>query len=94
MVRLEKKRLFVEADGDDIGALDADYDLGTTFTIVMKATADGIEITYNGAKTVRYDKVGEGNYFKAGCYTQSNSDHDDDDAFGEVVVYALDVEHS
>jgi poly(beta-D-mannuronate) lyase len=99
MVRLEKKRLFVEADGDDIGTLDADYDLGTTFTIVMKATSDGIEIRYDtanidGGKTVRYDKVGQGYYFKAGCYTQSNSSHDDDDALGEVVVYALDVEHS
>ena len=94
MVRLEKKRLFVEADGDDIGALDTDYDLGTTFTIVMRATSDGIEITYNDTKTVRLDEVGEGYYFKAGCYTQSNSDHDEDDAFGEVVVYELDVAHS
>jgi len=98
MVRLERKRLFVEADGDDVGTLDADYDLGTTFTIEMKATADGIEIRYASAdiepRTVRYDKVGQGYYFKAGCYTQSNSSHDDDDAHGEVVVYALDVEHT
>lgn len=99
MVRLERKRLFVEADGEDIGTLDADYDLGTTFTIEMKANADGIEISYDtanidGGKTVRYDEVGQGYYFKAGCYTQSNSSHDDDDAHGEVVVYALDVEHT
>ena len=99
MVRLERKRLFVEADGDDIGTLDASYDLGTTFTIVMKANADGIEIRYDSdnidrAKVVRYDKVGQGYYFKAGCYTQSNSSHDDDDALGEVIVYALDVEHT
>ena len=98
MIRLERKRLFVEADGDDIGTLDADYHLGTTFTIEMTATADGIEIRYASAniegKTVRHDKVGQGYYFKAGCYTQSNSSHDDDDALGEVVVYALDVEHT
>jgi len=94
MVRLERKRLFVEADGEDIGTLDAHYALGTTFTIEMKANADGIEITYNDTKTVRYDEVGQGYYFKAGCYTQSNSSHDDDDAHGEVVVYALDVEHT
>jgi len=99
MVRLEKKRLFVEADGDDVGTLNADYDLGTTFTIAMRATSGGIEIRYDtanidGGKTVRHDEVGEGYYFKAGCYTQSNSDHDDDDAIGEVVVYELDVEHS
>jgi len=94
MVRLERKRLFVEADGEDIGTLDADYDLGTTFTIEMKANADGIEISYDESTTVRYDEVGRGYYFKAGCYTQSNSSHDDDDAHGEVVVYALAVEHT
>ena len=94
MVRLERKRLFVEADGEDIGTLDADYDLGTTFTIEMKANADGIEISYDESTTVRYHEVGRGYYFKAGCYTQSNSSHDDDDAHGEVVVYALDVEHT
>ena len=99
MVRLERKRLFVEADGEDIGTLDADYDLGTTFAVVMKANAEGIEISYDtadtdGGKTVRYQKVGQGYYFKAGCYTQSNSSHDEDDAHGEVVVYALDVEHT
>jgi hypothetical protein len=99
MVRLERQRLFVEADGEDVGVLDADYDLGTAFTIEMKANADGIEISYDtadidGAKTVRYGEVGQGYYFKAGCYTQSNSSHDDDDAHGEVVVYALDVKHT
>ena len=99
MVRLEKKRLFVEADGDEIGTLDDGYDLGTIFTIEVKATSDGIDVHYasakgEGAKTVHYDKVGQGYYFKVGCYTQSNSSHDDDGALGEVVVYALDIEHS
>ena len=94
MVRLEKKRLFVEADGDDIGALDADYDLGTTFTIVMKATANGIEITYNGVKTVRHDKWAMATTSRPAATRSRTHSHDDDDAFGEVVVYALDVEHS
>lgn len=103
MVRLEKKHLFVESDGDEAGDLDNDYKLGTKFTLVMKATPDGVFITYNGKKTVKIDQVGGGNYFKAGCYTQA-SDHrqeDDDpdqkydkpDAYGEVVIYSLKVEH-
>jgi hypothetical protein len=104
MVRLEKKHLFVESDGDEAGDLDNDYKLGTKFTLVMKATPDGVFVTYNGKKTVKIDEVGGGNYFKAGCYTQA-SDHrqeDDDpdqkydkpDAYGEVVIYSLKVEHT
>lgn len=104
MVRLEKKHLFVESDGDEVGDLDNDYKLGTKFKLVMKATPDGVTVTYNDKKTVKIDEVGGGNYFKAGCYTQA-SDHpqDDDDpdqkydkpeAYGEVVIYSLKVEHT
>jgi poly(beta-D-mannuronate) lyase len=103
MVRLEKKHLFVESDGDEVGDLDNDYKLGTKFTLVMRATPGGVTVTYNDKKTVKIDEVGGGNYFKAGCYTQA-SDHrqeDDDpdqkydkpDAYGEVVIYSLKVEH-
>jgi hypothetical protein len=103
MVRLEKKHLFVESDGDEVGDLDNDYKLGTKFKLVMRATPGGVTVTYNDKKTVSIDEVGGGNYFKAGCYTQA-SDHrqeDDDpdqkydkpDAYGEVVIYSLKVEH-
>jgi uncharacterized OB-fold protein len=103
MVRLEKNHLFVESDGEEVGDLDNDYKLGTKFTLVMRATPGGVTVTYNGKKTVSIDEVGGGNYFKAGCYTQA-SDHpqeDDDpdqkydkpDAYGEVVIYSLKVEH-
>lgn len=103
MVRLEKKHLFVESDGDEVGDLDNDYQLGTKFKLVMRATPGGVTVTYNDKKTVHVDEVGGGNYFKAGCYTQA-SDHrqeDDDadqkydkpDAYGEVVIYSLKVEH-
>lgn len=104
MVRLEKKHLFVESDGDEAGDLDNNYQLGTKFKLEMKATPEGVFITYNDTKTVKIDQVGGGNYFKAGCYTQA-SDHrqeDDDpdqkydkpDAYGEVVIYSLKVEHT
>jgi hypothetical protein len=95
MIRLERKRLFVEADGDDVGVLDDDYELGTRFTVDLRATSDGIRVTYNGSKTVNYRKSGSGWYFKAGCYTQSNVDRGDKaSAYGEVVIYALRVQHS
>jgi hypothetical protein len=93
MIRLEKSRLFVEADGDEVGVLNPAYSLGTKFTVKIRATPDGIRITYNGTKSVTYDKVGGGYYFKAGCYTQSNTDDDAADAAGEVVIYDLKVEH-
>ena len=103
MVRLEKKHLFVESDGDEVGDLDNNYKLGTKFKLVMRAAPGGVTVTYNDKKTVHVDEVGGGNYFKAGCYTQA-SDHrqeDDDadqkydkpDAYGEVVIYSLKVEH-
>jgi hypothetical protein len=104
MVRLEKDRLFVEQDGDDVGELDDSYKLGRKFTLELKATAAGIRVTYNGSKVVEYDEVGDDNYFKAGCYTQASDKPQDDDrddqkydkpdAYGEVVIYALKVQHS
>jgi poly(beta-D-mannuronate) lyase len=95
MVRLENKRLFVEADGNNIGELDTTYVLGTPFTVEIRATAIGIAVSYNGVPKVSYAKVGSGWYFKAGCYTQSNtSTGDSADAYGEVVIYALSVEHT
>jgi len=95
MVRLEKNRLFLEADGDEVGVLDPAYVLGTRFTVELRATSAGIRVTYNGAKTVTYDKTGSGYYFKAGCYTQSNVDRGDKaSAYGEVVIYGLTVKHT
>jgi poly(beta-D-mannuronate) lyase len=93
MIRLEKSRLFVEADGDEVGVLNPAYSLGTKFTVKIRATPAGIKITYDGKTSVTYDKVGGGFYFKAGCYTQSNTDEDEPDAAGEVVIYDLKVQH-
>lgn len=95
MVRLENKRLFVEADGNNIGDLDTAYVLGTPFTVEIRATAIGIAVSYDGTPKVSYAKVGSGWYFKAGCYTQSNTSKGDSaDAYGEVVIYGLSVEHT
>jgi poly(beta-D-mannuronate) lyase len=94
-IRLEGRRLFVDANGRAVGVLDANYRLGTRFIVVVSATPNGIRVTYNGSRAVRVPRVGTGWYFKAGCYVQSNpSQGDRPHAYGEVVIYDLNVRHS
>lgn len=94
MVRLEEHRLFVEADGDNIGDLEMQYELGTPYTVKIVAADEKIKIFYNGRLKVTYDKSGDDYYFKAGCYTQTNTDRGDKaDSYGEVVIYDIDVSH-
>jgi hypothetical protein len=94
MIRLEGTRLFVEADGKNIGDLDPDYVLGKKFSVKIIAENSKINVFYDNALKVTYNKSGTGYYFKAGCYTQTNTDKGDpDSSYGEVVVYDLKVEH-
>lgn len=99
-VRLEGTRLFVDANGRDVGVLEPHYVLGTRYTVQISANRAGITVTYSGptagaaARVVTVPRVGNGWYFKVGCYTQSNrSTGDRRDAFGEVVIQALSVRH-
>jgi hypothetical protein len=95
MIRLEGNRLFVEGDGDDLGLLDPNYSLGTVFTVQVIARDGRIQVHYNGALKVDYAHSGSGYYFKAGCYTQSNPSRGDaPSAYGEVIIYGLNVSHS
>jgi hypothetical protein len=94
MVRLNGTKLFVEADGKQVGVLDPAYQLGTRFTVQIVATPGLIRVTYNGIKTVGLKRDGSHYYFKAGCYTQANDDNSDNGSYGEVVINALTVQHS
>jgi poly(beta-D-mannuronate) lyase len=94
MVRLNGTKLFVEADGKQVGTLDPAYQLGTRFTVQLVATPGLIRVTYNGIKTVGLKHNGSDYYFKAGCYTQANEDNSDKGSYGEVVIHALTVQHS
>lgn len=95
MVKLSGNRLFVEAKSKDIGDLDANYTLGTTYTVKIVATGGRIFVYYNGEQKVEYQKSGSEYYFKAGCYTQSNPDKGDaPEAFAQVVIYALSLAHT
>ena len=97
MIRLEGARLFVEGGGDELGDLDPDYTLGTEFTVQIHAEGGVIDVYYNdlGTPAVTVEANASGCYFKAGAYTQSNTDKGDSaEAFGEVVMSALTVAHS
>lgn len=94
MVRLENERLFVEAEGEEIGVLNDNYKLGMPYTVTITAEKNSIKVYYEGQLKVTYAKDGEDYYFKTGCYTQSNPDRGDkSDAYGEVIIYDLKVEH-
>ncbi len=94
-IRLEDSNLFVESNGKNIGDLDGGYALGTPFTVKVVAAKGHIYVSYNGEQKVDYRKKGSSWYFKAGCYTQSNpSRGDSPDAFGQVIIYDLQVSHT
>jgi Alginate lyase len=96
MVRLEGTHLFVEyGDGEGEFTLDEHYVLGTPYDLRITAANGRVQVDYNGVRAGDVPLAGSGWYFKAGTYTQSNPDRGDaPDAAGEVVIYALDVEHT
>ncbi len=94
-IRLEGTNLFVENNGKSVGVLDSGYKLGTTFTVRVEASGGHIKVSYNGKQKVDFTKSGSDWYFKAGCYTQSNTSKGDKaDAYGQVIIYNLTVSHS
>jgi hypothetical protein len=95
MIRLYGNQLVVDADDSHVRLLlDDDYHLGQRFTVSIAASNGAIRVTYNGVRTVEYQHSDDGMYFKAGCYTLSNTTYDQADQFGEVVIYKLEVTHT
>lgn len=97
MIRLEGTHLFVEGGGEDLGTLDADYTLGERFVVRIVAEGGHIRVDHgdDGTFEVDVERAAIGCYFKAGVYTQSNvSRGDDADAYGEVILHALEVTHT
>jgi hypothetical protein len=94
MIRLESNKLFVEQNGKDAGDLDTNYKLGEIYTVKIVVQSNIAHIYYNNQLKVSVTVSGDQNYFKAGCYTQSNtSKGDKPDAYGEVLIYDLSVSH-
>jgi poly(beta-D-mannuronate) lyase len=68
--------------------------LGTVFTVKFVAHNGGVDCYYNGQFIYTYPVSTSGCYFKAGCYTQSNTSKGDAaSAYGEVVIYNVTVTH-
>ena len=95
MVRLEGQRLFVQSRGITLGTLEDRYLLGEWFKIRIIVDDGAITVEYNDTITVEMPdnlaRCDGGCYFKAGCYTQSNEEFDDDDEFAEVHIAELTV---
>lgn len=88
------KRLSIVAEGSTVGVLDANYSLGTPYDLSVTASAGRVVVRYNDVQKIDYEFASAGCYFKAGCYTLSNTEQGDSpDAYGEVVVYHLEVRH-
>jgi len=95
VIRLEDKRLFVVADGDELAPdLDSNYTLGDVFTVKIEATAGKVRVYYNDKLKVEHEVSTSDCYFKAGCYVQSNKKQDGEKGYGEVVIYDLKLQHT
>ncbi len=103
MVRVEGSKLLVKPNGAAEVVLDSTYSLGQRFTVKLVVSGGTTKVYYNGSATpkVSYKRSTTGAYFKAGAYTQSNCETEDDegedcgtDNYGEVIIYDLWVRHS
>jgi len=92
--RLEGTKLFIDENGNNGPVLTTNYQLGDIFTVKFVARNGGVECYYNGQYIYQYRVSTSGCYFKAGCYTQSNTTKGDaPTAYGEVVIYGLSIRH-
>ena len=101
VIRLEYPKLFVDINGTAGPTLDANYTLGKRFTIKFVASNGQISVYYNDSTNPVYtlNKIGSGNYFKAGAYTQSNCSKElSKDCvstnYGEAIIYNVWITHS
>jgi hypothetical protein len=92
--RLEGTKLFIDQNGVNGPVVTPNYRLGDLFTVKFVARNGGVGCYYNGQYIYTYNVSASGCYFKAGCYTQSNTSKGDAaTAYGEVIIYGLSVTH-
>ena len=95
MVRLEGKKLFIERNSEMAVVLTPNYQLGTPFELKIEAGDGRIRVWHNAEPKLDWKVARQNCYFKAGCYTQSNTDKGDAaEACGVVAIYHLRVEHN
>ncbi|MHC4538483.1 MAG: polysaccharide lyase family 7 protein [Planctomycetota bacterium] len=94
-VRLEGSKLLIERDRSGDIKLDHSYKLGTKFKLKIQASGGRIKVWYNDSLKMDWEVSRTGCYFRAGCYTHSNTKKGDrPDSYGEVVIHKLQVTHS
>jgi Alginate lyase len=94
--RLEGSSLYL-THGDDshYKLITSSYRLGTRFEAKFVVSGGKVAAYYNGVLQASIADSFSGGYFKAGCYTQSNTDKGDaPGAYGQVIVFGLTVTHS
>ncbi len=92
--RLEGTKLFIDENGNDGPVLTTSYQLGDVFTAKFVARNGGVDCYYNGQFIYTHPASASGCYFKAGCYTQSNSSKGDaPTAYGQVAIYDVSIKH-
>jgi enoyl-CoA hydratase/carnithine racemase len=93
-VRLQNHDLLIDRQGVKSPLSTNLYQLGDVFGVKLMAHDGVVDCFFNG-RFVRSYPIQETNcYFKAGCYTQSNTNKGDSPtAYGEVVIYGLSVTH-
>jgi hypothetical protein len=93
--RLEGSSLYI-TNGDDSNhhLVTDNYQLGTEFEAKFVAHDGVIDAYYNGELQTTIEAEGDGNYFKAGAYTQANCENSspcDSGNFGEVHISSLEL---
>lgn len=97
--RVEGTNLWITAGDNPHGyLLDGNFALGRDYEIGFDVSNGVISYLYSG-RVVPYTLSAktEGNYFKAGCYCQSNPTNapsESTDEYAEVVIYSATVTHS
>ena len=90
MIRLEGKKLFIERNKIGDVLLNKNYKLGTPFKIKIQAGNGTVKVWYNDILKMDWKVASKNCYFKAGCYTQSNTQKGDTaDSYSEVIIHEL-----
>jgi hypothetical protein len=77
-IRLEGRELIAQYnDGGTDVTIDPAYSLGTLYDLSITAANSRIEVHYNGRLAAEIPVAGDGWYFKAGSYVQSNPQRGD-----------------
>jgi hypothetical protein len=100
-IRLDYPLLHIARGKQNLATLDENYILGKRFSVRFIAQDGRVAVYYNNAQAPAYvlEKKVKQAYFKAGVYTQSNCETEEDknlcrdDNFGEVVIYKAEIVH-